>query len=320
VRTPILLVTLLLAGTLPLGRSVWADQPAEIWLGPKPMAALVAYLADGGPGPKADLAWIALTELIQSFETELDRAFQALQARPGTRAKLRRWNAGAAGYVADLRALQGALERGAYVALDSEPDGSLLVIVAGRPTVVSGPDLAHQKDLEQRIIESFCSIHDCPVAETEDQKEDEHPWQQIASRYAPEVGVWTFGDHRAIRYETSDGLAFEFSDPRGRPSKALACNALAKELRQVLRALRQARDAGHSINWRRLALEAPPRGEDPRLVVNREGAYMVLPVPELARQPALLAEARPWLEARMADRPYLLIISGDDLISSLDWP
>jgi len=320
VRPPLLLVILLLAGTLPPGHPLSAGEPAEIQLGPKPMTALVAHLADAGPGPKADLAWIALTELIQSFETELDRALQAPQPRPGARAKLRRWNAGTAGYVADLRALHGVLERGASVALDSEPDGSLLVIVAGQPTVVSGPDIAHQEDLEKRILESFCSIHDCPAAETGDQTETERAGRLTASRHVPEVGVWSFGDDRAIRYETSDGLAFEFSDPRGRPAKELACKALAKELRQVLRALRQARDAGHSIDWRRLAVEPPLWGEDPRVVVNREGAYIALPVPELARQPALLAEARPWLEARMADRPYLLIMSGDWLVFSPEGP
>jgi hypothetical protein len=311
------LPTLLTAGLLLIGRPAWGSHAIEIQLAPKPMAVLVAHLKDGGPGPKADLAWIAMTELIHSFETELDRAIEAPPSKPESRAKLRRWNAGTAGFVADLRARHAALERGASVALDTEPDGSLLVIVAGQPTVVSGPDIAHQRDLEARILESFCSIHPCPAPdESTDAPSGAEPSAFAPSLLAPEVGVWSFGDHRSVRYETSDGLAFEFPDSGNRPAREMACRNLAAELRQLLRALHQARDAGHSIDWRRLRVEQPPQGEDPRIVVNRQGAYMILPVPLLARQPVLVDHARPWLEARMADRPYLLILPGDAVVAA----
>jgi hypothetical protein len=294
----------------------------EIQLGPKPMTALVDHLKDAGAGPKADLAWIALTELLQSFETELDRAYQAPQRLPESRAKLRRWRAGAASYLANLRARHAALERGGSVTLDTEPDGSLVVIVAGQPTVVSGPDIAHQKDLEERILESFCAIHDCPEPdEAADAEGQTEPKAQLArSHYAPETGVWSFADHRSVRYETSDGLAFEFSDSRNRPAREMACRDLAEELRQLIKALRQARGAGHSIDWRRLYIEQPPRGEDPRVVVNRQGAYMILPLPELARQPSLLDLAKPWLQARLADQSYLLVLPGDMLASTRTRP
>ncbi len=305
----------LLLALLPLtAAAVWrCSDAAAANAGPTdqgpPLAAVVKHLGSEDPAGSEDLARIALSEMLQAYEQMLDRARQSRRKDAESRAKLQKWQASTAGFLAGLRSQLGAVESGASVTLDTEPDGSLLVLVEGRPTVVSGPDLADPGALGRRIVATFCASHDCPAAAGD-----------TASAAAPvepppapmSTGHWSFSDRRATRFETQEGIAFEFSGFQDRSEKQATSDQLAAELRLLARGLRDVRSLGQIVDWGALQIVPTPGGQDPRVTLNGYGDFLYLPVPGLLRHPELLREARPWIEARMDGRPYELVLTQAD--------
>jgi len=267
------------------------------------LTAVVKYLGHSDPAGSEDLAWIALSEMVQAYEQMLERAGQARHKDAESRAKLRKWRAATAGFLAGLRSQLHAVASGAAVTLDTEPDGSLLVLVEGRPTLVSDPDLAHPGALGRRILETFCGSHDCPAAALNTAAPAPAPPPPVST------GHWSFADHRSTRFETQGGIAFEFSGFQDRSEKQAASDQLAAELRLLARGLRDVQSIGQPIDWDVLRIVPTPGGENPRVILNRNGDFLYLAVPELVRRPELLREARPWIEARMAGRPYDLVLN-----------
>jgi hypothetical protein len=272
------------------------------------MAVLVEHLRSEDPAASVDLAWIAVAELLRSYEQILDDAGRPASRNGSARAKLHRWRAGTAGFVAELRERLRALEAGARVELEVGTKGSLIVVLDGRPTLITGPDIAREHELEGRVLDIFCQAHRCPVLEQPDVPAP-RPTQVTAAAPAAE-GVWSFADHRAVRYETPDGLAFEFGGFEGRARKQAACDDLAGELRLLVRGVRKAIRDGHAVDWASLRLVEPPIGEQPRVVLNASGDYIRLPVGRLASSPEIWREALPWLRARTAGHSRTLVFRG----------
>jgi hypothetical protein len=289
---------------------------------PNPGPSLAVVLKHMGGADRAgeeDLAWIALSEMLDAYDQMLVRARQFRRSDAKSRAALRKWLASTDGYLAGLRSELRAVESGASIALDMEPDGSLLVLVDGRPTVVSGPNLSDPGALGRRIVATFCASHDCPAPDES---------AAMASRSGDatppppaSTGHWSFADNRATRFETQQGIAFEFSGFRDRSDKQAASDQLAAELQLLAQGLRDVQSLGQRIDWGTIQIVSTPDGQDPRVILNRNGDFLYLPVPRLANHPELLREARPWIAARMEGRPYELVLTqAERLVHPSDGP
>jgi hypothetical protein len=220
--------------------------------------------------------------------------------------------------VAELRGRLRALESGASVELEVGPQGSLIVVLDGRPTLITGPDIARAHELERRVLDIFCQGHRCPELERPATAESATGTGGEARAPRSVEGVWSFADHRAVRYETADGLAFELRGFEGRARKQAALDALAQELRVLVLGLREALRDGHAVDWGSVRVIEPPHGEEPRVVLNASGDYIRLPVQRLAAHPELWREALPWMRERIAGHSPTMVFRGAERLLPRD--
>jgi hypothetical protein len=226
-----------------------------------------------------------------AYEDEFKRAGQAEPKTQAARNKLTRWRFATRRYLTELGEISRVLDNTDSLRLHVDKQQRVLMFVGEHPIIVNGPRIGGKEALEQRILEKFCLAHTCDVL------------LATASHSAPEpqypaAGTWAFSHQRRPRYETVDGLFFEFRNMRDRALKEQACLAIIPELRELATALKEAREARYAIDWPGLAIESLPASDDHQVILNRQGDFLRLSLPRLEETEGFWREALPWLRAR----------------------
>lgn len=266
---------------------------------------LAEQVAGGDILQRFDFAQISLEELLDAYQSSYRESLQASSKRTSGNLKLARWRRGLDQYIAQLGDLRASLNYDSRIEIVTPPRGPISLFLDDDPVVVSGPELAKARQLEQRIVDRFCRLHDCSRYRQQ---------QPVAKIEMPRMaaGQWQFQQHRSARYLTPDGLEFVFSSMQEREAKQRVCEAIAGDLRRLVNEIRNAHRAGYRIDWEALRIDTLYNGETEQLTLNRDGDYLNLDLIyfEQGRQPGpqLLA----WMKQRAAEQEATAIIADSD--------
>ncbi|MET0087900.1 MAG: hypothetical protein ABW082_15450 [Sedimenticola sp.] len=303
-----LLAALFLAA--PLSVSAMQSQQPVNAANLSPYTKLTRSVADADPLQRQDFAWIALSEIAHAYEQELKNSDLE---QPNSRKrvlKLARWRKGIRSFIEQLHGHIDLLQRAEDVQLQADGSGPAILFIDDNPVVLSGPENGMAKLMEQRIIDSYCSLHDCSTLQKapEPPKLDEGP---IAG------GKWIFQHGRFARYETPDNLVFVFRSLDGRSEKQQACENIASELRQLAAAIRQAKRAGHRIDWSMLTVQPLENNSKSHVLLNGNGDYLQLKLPYLQRSQLLDENLVLWTKKRSSgDSTPATFINTDRFLNS----
>lgn len=284
-----------------------------------PLVRLARGLAEAPPEVRAQFARTALEEMAAAYDAEAQRVWHGKRVSHRDR-DARRWAAHTEAYAERLAALADAVTPATDVEIRRTAAHEVELVLPATSIIVSGPRIAEPGHLAERILARFCALQDCAALAPEPtrmasgaagqttpagQSEATGDGNTADGTPAPPprvAAVWTFSDRRGPTFTTADGLEFLFPDLRDLVRRREACAQVAAELRTLAEQLAQARARGVAIDWDALEVRALPGANDDYVRLNRDGEYLRLPLPALARAPTLLGLARHWLEAAATGR------------------
>jgi len=262
---------------------------------------LAARLKDAPLELRADFALVALSELIEAYSQEADRARAELR-RTGGNSDLSRWVRAVDALILELQGLLDALGPDTPVQIMGRDAQTLYLIVDGNPVLLSGPRASDRAMLEQRVLERFCSRNYC-----DDLLEDHLP-QAAASVTREPPPSWRFSDQGGPVCTSGTGLELQFRSASDLRRKRELCTQVVAELNSLITALRDSISNGKPVDWEYLAMH-PDSGTDlQRVVLNAGGDYLLLPLPSLSGAQQFFKASLPWVAARVEDRRYNLVI------------
>lgn len=270
-----------------------------------PLARLAATLVDADLLRRAEFARVALEELALDYAAE---AAQATDRRGGGR-----WSAQTARYADELSALATRIESASAVDIELDPSGIVNLIVDGQRVILSGPRLDDPYRYELAVLAAWCELEPCDQAQERLPPTGEEPPEGLAQAdgvgtpgpdaqpflVLPE-GHWSFQQARGPTWVGPHGLSFAFGSAEDLRAKAKLAERLTLELLALADALRQAQAVRGALDWSAICLLAEEGGRQG--VGLGEGSRLLLPLPLLARTPALWEQVRPWLRARVEGR------------------
>jgi hypothetical protein len=269
------------------------------------MYLLARRLEAAPPALRSDFALAVLSELIQAYRREADRArAESRPTQPG--GGLSRWAVAVDALVLDLKRLRDGLVADTQVQINTRDARTLHLIVDGSPVLLNGPVTGGESLLEQRVLERFCSRNDC-----NDILEEQ--WLAAPASAMPDARpLWRFSDYTGPVCASGDGLELQFRDASNLEQKRAACRRILAELNTLVRGLRTEVSSGTTVDWNRLAI-LPAVGAAPRrIVLNESGDHVLMSVPALAGARRLFEQVLPWLAAKVAYKRYNLVVLNAD--------
>ena len=272
--------------------------------GERPIHRLAQSLIDGTDWDRRDFASIALRELAAEYEQVLQRAEQ--DTTSGN--KRFRWMNAARGQLDELYLMMDDLDFGADFQIFADPPAAVQFVVPPRTALLSSLQASEPTRLETLVINAYCRALGCDPGRWGAPRERKQTGPKTSSN-------WSMADRMGTTYETDDGLRFMFSNLHNRQDKALVCERIAAELRQLVVFLLSLQQRGLTFDWGSLTASAVG---DAILAVyfNRSGDRYEVSMPYLSQAPGLVEATRAWLAARADGRLHNTIIPGADLLLS----
>lgn len=270
---------------------------------------LVRMVANADADAQQDFTWIALSELVASYEKVYTSSASEKSKKKKAREKLSSWRSGTQAYIAQLHRLMERFSGGVEIQIHVEKAGPPVIYIDDTPVIISGPEIGSGMQMERRIVDAYCAMYDC--GDLVSSAGRNAATERVSSSAA---GGWTLQNSGSTSYRTADGLLFLFSELSGRDEKQQACNAIAAELRELSNGLRDAALAGHWIEWDSIEIQPQGDGRGERVKFNSAQEFLRLPLPLLAQSlpytPAMLT----WLKQRAFDDTAEVEIAADPLL------
>lgn len=280
---------------------------------PDTFFALARSLANGDEMERRDFAWISVSEITRAYKQAADDSHAELPGNSRSRAKLTRWRRATREFADELAVLLGQVDTADDIRVITELSGTVTVLVDNRPVSISGPQLAASRFLQQRIVDTYCKIHDCSKLMV-DTRTEPAPIPKV------EPGSWTLNINRGSRYQTPDNLVFLFRDLKSRTEKQEFCQRVAHELRVLATELDAARQAGYPLDWNLLKIHAQTGQEYALVMLNENEDYLRLALPLLGNSGMLTHEVLDWVRVRSTvQTPESVVIEADLPFAAL-WP
>ena len=270
-------------------------------------AALYALANDmkaRGGEDLVDFVRIALYETAALYEEEARRS----GASEAGKSLAYHWTDSTMSYANDLYQAADAVNSTTSIDITSDDTGELMLIINGRPWLLSSPVLDKPLMLDDRIIDRVCQEMSCDAVSTEFA---EGEYKRVITIDAD----WVIAGNRPPEYVTSDGLHFVFSDINNRSAKQIACLKLIKEIELLVDSLRNAVTRGVTIDRDKLVIQSLYGSYDYRVRLNQFGDTIYIKLPELHHVQDWTTLIWPWIRARMGDNKDDLYLQADSMLS-----
>lgn len=298
-RSLILVTTLLLLPCPMMAGELAVSQPAP----GSDFRTLAARVALADRLARYDFATITLSQLITDYETSYRESALEQHSKPKAQRKLARWRRESRFFIDQLKARLAGINQQSHIEISVDQTGSLVLFIDNTPIVISGPEIGKVGQMEQQVVERFCTLHDCArYRDTEPQ-----PGKRPAARRVR--GNWLLQSHQGAIYTTGDGLSFVFSSLDGRVEKQARCEAVAQDLRLLVAGLADAQRAGYTIDWEQLRLATLHDGITRQAVINNSGDYLNLKLTILGGQLNLDEPLLEWVKRQVTGEPAKAIIA-----------
>jgi len=242
---------------------------------------------------RSEFAGVALMHLTEIYLAEADLARSEREASLNA-AKLTGWSRAVADYADQLILVQQDVETGFPVEVFTRFPDEVSLRVAGRTVILNHPRAKQQSAYEQGVLLDFCGRRDCFSLTAPDEEADafSQPIPVSAPVVAPQ---WRFTERGPVCSLNSFALRFgQGTDlARARP----LCNQLLQEMTILALEIRWQQRHGVATNWDFLVIQAAPRRPQHMVVLNEGGDTLLISLPLLHTQPALLKDIYPWLQA-----------------------
>jgi len=270
-------------------------------------AALYALANDmkvRGGEDLADFVRIALNEMAALYEEEARRS----GASEAGKSLAYRWTDSTMTYVNDLYRIADAVNATTPIDITLDNTDDLMLIIDGRPWLLSSPVLDEPLLLDDRIIDRVCREMSCD-AESTALEEEAHKRVIIID------ADWVVAGNKPPEYVTSNGLHFVFKDMDNRSAKQIACLKLIKEMELLAGSLRDAVIRGVPMDRDPLTIQSLYGSYDYRVRLNRFGDTLYIKLPELHHVQGWTTLLWPWVRARMDDRKIEHYLQADAMLS-----
>ena len=281
-------IPLLLVVALSLSVSAGhAREPRLLYVQPSALLQVVGGLRRAPGRLHRDFAYLALEAMAQAYEQELGAAVQGAPRENG----LARWRQATATQLRELDQARAWLSLASEVSVGVDRQGQIMLLIDGRPVLLSWPRPKDQDRREAELVQRFCAFHRC------DEVQERGSARMI--QQADDVsGAWSFSQDRRPGWESESGVRCEYPDLRDREARESQCRRLATELETLARVLAEVRREGGDIQWQALRVEMEPGSGPQRVIVNAQEDYVLLPLHALAHEPVDWRAAGRWLERR----------------------
>ncbi|MEA3412930.1 MAG: hypothetical protein U9R74_15525 [Pseudomonadota bacterium] len=272
---------------------------------------LARALADAPEPLRRDFVQVAIPEMVEAYESEADLARR--ESYRGTADRdARRWSVAVRRQAAELSAIAASVTESTPVSVGIDGNGRVFVIVDGRLAILTIPRMNEQLVFEQRVAARFCDRNVCEdlLGVTGRKKPGENP-STAGQR-------WSFSDHAGPACSSDDGLEIQFASASNLWWKRAACAAVIRELAALASEIALERDNGTPLDWNSVAIQPHTRKDLRRIVLNKRGDYLLMPVPALSAVPDFFGLALPWLVARTDGvRYHLVVVNAERLLAPL---
>lgn len=250
-----------------------------------------------------DFASITLNELIADYETSYRESAREQHTEPKAQRKLARWRRESRSFIDQLKAQFASMGEQSHVEIEADQTGSLVLFIDNTPIVISGPEIGRAGQMEQRIVDRFCLLHDCA-------RYRDTPAPPPRPEIRSVRGGWLLQHRQGATYATRDGLSFVFRTLDNRAEKQAGCEAIARDLRLLVASLQDAQRAGYSIDWERLTIATLHDGIIEQVVINGAGDYLNMDLSFFGSQRGLDQPFLGWARKQVAGEPASIVISN----------
>ena len=242
---------------------------------------------------RSEFAGVALLHLAEIYLGEADLA-RSEREESLNAAKLDGWSRAVADYADQLILVQQDVATGFPVEVFARFPDEASLRVAGRTVILNHPRADQQAAYEQGVLLDFCGRRDCFSLTAPDVEPGTAPEPIPVS--APLVTPqWRFTERGPVCSLNSFQLRFgQAADlTRARP----LCTQLLQEMTILAMEIRWQQRHGVAANWDIIAIKATPQRPQHMVILNEGGDTLLLSLPLLHAQPALLKDIYPWLQA-----------------------
>lgn len=252
---------------------------------------------------------IALLEMYDTYQYELERSLTQTATTMEKMAKLRHWRFSVHSYLETLNEYLYLMDSGVPINYFVSPQDKIFLLIGEVPVIISGPNVGADKQIERNIVEQFCLKYDC--LNYFSQQETANEKELLNQSYSSE---WSIESSNQVAYIMDNGLTFNFSAMNNRPEKELWANQLSDELNLVLKNLHRTKEKGKKIDWSLLMIESLPLTDNAyKIIINQQQDYVKITLEILGKNPQLFNSFIPWLKKHFEHQSsYRMIINNTE--------
>ncbi len=263
--------------------------------------SLAGKVAQADRLERFDFATIALNELITAYEASYRESSHEQHDKLKAQQKLARWRRESKSFIDQLSAQLAAVSYTSRIEIATQQSGPLILFIDDSPIVISGPEIGKAGQMEQRIIERFCTLHDCTGYR-------DTALAPLITEVPRVPAGWQLQYRQGATYVTGDGLSFVFGSLDNRTEKQARCEAVARDLRMLVAGIQNAQRAGYTVDFKRLTIATLHDGTTEHIVINEAGEYLNMDLGFFGNGRKLEQPFLGWVERRVAGRSASLVI------------
>lgn len=285
--------------------------PSDVTLTIRQKHALLYQLAgdmkQGSAQDLADFIRICLTEMAALYEeSAMQTGDKITSITEGI--QLSRWRNDTLELANKLYDLAATVNPGMSLDLVIDDTGELQLIIEDKIYILSNPLINSPYLLDERIINSVCSIRIC-----NDDLIARH--DHLNKREIIIEATWRITQAEKPEYITSDGLHFIFNNIEDRSRKQIACLKVIKEIKFIADSLKDAKQKGIMLDWDNLTIKSFYGSYDYRISLNPFGDSIYIKLPELYHVSSWQKLVLPWIHAQVIGVQYDQYLEADRLLA-----
>lgn len=242
---------------------------------------------------RSEFADVALMHLAEIYLGEADLA-RSEREESLNAAKLDGWSRAVADYADQLILVQQDVETGFPVEVFARFPDEASLRVAGRTVILNHPRADQQAAYEQGVLLDFCGRRDCFSLTAPDVEPGNRP-EPIPVSVPVVTPQWRFTERGAVC--SLNSFQLRFGQASDLTSARLLCTQLLQEMTMLAMEIRWQQRHGVAANWDVIAIKATPQRPQHMVILNEGGDTLLLSLPVLHAQPALLKDLHPWFHA-----------------------
>ena len=287
---------------------------SEIKLSRSKLVQLALHLEVADKSLQYDFSRIAIVEMINTYQYELQRSLENSEKTQKKRVKKRGWQIASRSYVKSLDESLFLMDSGLPLDFLVTQQNKILILIGDHPVLISGPHSGGDRTIEKNIVEQFCLQYDC----TEYFKKTVIPSRNQTSSefftydYSDISGAWAIHSDLKADYIMNNSLTFKFLNIKNRSVKESRAIAISKELSLLGEELKLTKQKGNKIQWSSLMIEELPLTDNAFKVIINDKDYIKVIIPQLGSNHLLLQKLIPWLQAYVESKKIDRILIDQD--------